>query len=172
MYMEARAAHAPSNFVLCSAGQSNMAVTLDDFGNYTSDPEVNVTKIYEEASHYAQQIRIFTILVSGTPPIKSAAPYGWGVPSQNTLGGSGSSATTGGVPPRRSYFSAECWGTGIALAQTHKTMPLGLISAARGGAAIQSFMSKAAVSHLCVAAMRHSTCIMLLCRLRGARTRG
>ena len=84
--------------------------------------------------------------MSGKPPIKSAAEYDWGVPSQATLGGSGASAATGGVAPRQNYFSAECWGTGVALAQTNPDLPLGLIVAARGGAAIQSFMSKEAVA--------------------------
>ena len=64
-----------------------MAVTLDDFGNYTNQPEMNVTRIYEESAQYTGQIRVFTVLVSSAVPIKSAAPYGWGVPSQDTLGG-------------------------------------------------------------------------------------
>jgi sialate O-acetylesterase len=132
--------------VIICAGQSNMAVTLDDFGNYTNQPEMNVTQIYQEASAYADQIRLFTVTVSGTPPIKSAADYGWGVPSQDTLGGGGAGAATGGVAPRRSYFSAECWGAGIAVAKANPNLPLGLIVAARGGAAIQSFMSKEAVA--------------------------
>ena len=71
-----------------------MAVTLDDFGNYTNQPEMNVSLIYQQASAYAKQIRIFTVLVSGTVPIKSAAPYGWGVPSRETLGGGGASAAS------------------------------------------------------------------------------
>ena len=121
-------------------------MTLDDFGNYTNQPEMNVSLIYQQASAYAKQIRIFTVLVSGTVPIKSAAPYGWGVPSRETLGGGGASAATGGVAPRQNYFSAECWGTGIALAKANPSVPLGLLTAARGGAAIQSFMSKAAVA--------------------------
>jgi hypothetical protein len=123
-----------------------MAVTLDDFGNYTNQPEMNVTQIYQESRAYEHQIRLFTVLVSGAPPIKSAAAYDWGVPSQDTLGGGGASSATGGVAPRRNYFSAECWGTGVALAKAHPNLPLGLIVAARGGAAIQSFMSTAAVS--------------------------
>jgi sialate O-acetylesterase len=132
--------------VIICAGQSNMAVTLDDFGNYTNQPDMNVTKIYHEAQTYERQIRIFTVLVSGEPPIKSAVDYDWGVPSQATLGGSGASVATGGVAPRQNYFSAECWGTGVALAKTNPDLPLGLIVAARGGAAIQSFMSKEAVA--------------------------
>jgi hypothetical protein len=138
--------------VIC-AGQSNMAVTLDDFGNYTNQPEMNVTKIYQEAALFAKQIRIFTIAVSGTPPVKSAAvkssggtAYDWGVPSEDTLGGGGASPASGGVAPRRAYFSAECWGTGVELAKANPTQAIGLICAARGGAAIQSFMSKAAVA--------------------------
>ena len=66
--------------------------------------------------------------------------------SPTAVGGSGASLATGGVPPRRNYFSAECWGTGIAVAKAHPDIPLGLIAAARGGAAIQSFMSKAAAA--------------------------
>jgi hypothetical protein len=138
--------------VIC-AGQSNMAVTLDDFGNYTNQPEMNVTKIYSEAAQYSEQIRIFTIAVSGTPPVKSAAvkspggtAYDWGVPSVDSLGGGGVSPATGGVAPPRAYFSAECWGTGVELAKANPTLAIGLICAARGGAAIQSFMSKAAVA--------------------------
>ena len=83
-------------------GQSNMAVTLDDFGNYTSDPDVNVSKIYDAAASYSHQIRFFTILVSGKPPLKSAAPYQWGIPSRDTLGGGGASPATGNVAPPRS----------------------------------------------------------------------
>ena len=130
-----------------------MAVTLDDFSNYTNQPEVNVTKIYQEAAQYAKQIRIFTIATLSSPPVRSAAvnssggtAYDWGVPSEDTLGGGGASPSTGGVAPRRAYFSAECWGTGVELAKANPTQAIGLICAARGGAAIQSFMSKAAVA--------------------------
>jgi sialate O-acetylesterase len=132
--------------VIC-AGQSNMAVTIDDFQNYTSQQEMNVTQIYANAASYARQLRLFTVLVSGKPPIKSAAPYSWGVPSLQTLGGApGAPTSAGGTVPRRPYFSAECWGTGVALARAHPSIPIGLVVAARGGAAIQSFMSKEAMA--------------------------
>jgi hypothetical protein len=122
-----------------------MAFTLDDLGNYTDDPEVNVTQIYASAPAYAHQIRLFTVLVSGQLPIKSAAPYKWGIPSQATLGGDKASPATGNVPPIRPFFSAECWATGVSMAAEAPSTPLGLISASRGGAAIQSFMDMDAV---------------------------
>ena len=50
------------------------------------------------------------------------------------------------VPPRQNYFSAECWGVGAALAAAHPTTAIGLVAAARGGAAIQSFMSVRAMA--------------------------
>lgn len=39
---------------------------------------MNVSRIYDDSMQYAGQIRLFTILVSGTVPVKSAADYAWG----------------------------------------------------------------------------------------------
>jgi len=64
-----------------------MAVTLDDFGNYSSDPTVNVSRIYAEAAAVAPRVRIFSVLVKSTPPIESAAPYQWGACSRTRVQG-------------------------------------------------------------------------------------
>ena len=106
-----------------------MEITIESFASYNDRPGINVTQILNNSTKYANRIRIMTVRGSG-----SAAPYVWGVPSPQTLSGKGN------------YFSAECWGTGIALSDANPNIAIGLVSAAIGGSMIQSWMSKDAMA--------------------------
>ena len=79
-----------------------MQITLDQFASYTDHPGMNVTDILLKSSNYADRLRVFT--VSSRGGAASNAPYDWGIPSAKTLSGGGA------------FFSAECWLTGVALA--------------------------------------------------------
>ena len=119
-------------------GQSNMAITIDSFASYTDRPGINVTEILANSVKYANRIRIMTVRGSG-----SAAPYVWGVPGPKTLSGKGT------------YFSAECWGMGIALSDANPNIAIGLVSASIGGSMIQAWMSKDAMASCPAAKFRN-----------------
>lgn len=114
-----------------------MAITIDSFASYTDRPGINVTEILANSVKYANRIRIMTVRGSG-----SAAPYVWGVPSPKTLSGQGT------------YFSAECWGTGIALSDANPNVAIGLVTAAYSGSMIQAWMSKDAMASCPAAKLR------------------
>ena len=109
-----------------------MEITIDAFETYTDLPGYNSSAVLANASRYADRLRVMTIKGAGaanpgpeSPDVHSAASdYVWAVPSAKTLSGGGS------------YFSAECWATGTALADLHaasnSVVPIGLLSAAMG----------------------------------------
>lgn len=125
--------------ILCS-GQSNMAITIDDFSSYTDLPGFNTTRTLAQSNLYSDVIRVMTVKPAGHPnpgpasvDVTSAAAYFWAPANSTTLsGGSG-------------YFSAECWGVGKALSDAQPGMPIGLISSAYSGSMIQSWMSTRAI---------------------------
>ncbi|XP_063403927.1 sialate O-acetylesterase-like [Mytilus trossulus] len=112
---------------ICS-GQSNMVFTLD----MANDAQAEM----QEAKNYSH-IRVFTASqeTSDTPltDLKGVAEP-WSIPSQDTVG-----------HKPWTYFSAVCWLYGKLLYQ-NRGYPIGLITSAWGGTAIESWSSANALA--------------------------
>ena len=119
---------------LSHSGQSNMVFSMRSMASGHGPLAINASAEISSAATHQNSIRLLDtgVVTESSPQVDFGSPMSWRTPSAVSVGGEVSSVWSG--------FSAVCWYYGREIAALTRR-PVGLIAAAQGATAIESWMS-------------------------------